>query len=111
LDTVSIEEVHLGLKAGFAPGDIIFTPNGVSFQELKAAAALGVRINIDSLAMLEHFGSEFGGTYPICIRLNPHINAGGNAKISVGHIDSKFGISILSESSPASIVSGWTATC
>ena len=29
-----------------------------------------------------------------CIRINPHIMAGGNANISVGHIDSKFGISI-----------------
>ena len=28
------------------------------------------------------------------MRINPHIMAGGNSKISVGHIDSKFGISI-----------------
>src|SRR5690606_12247654 len=33
-------------------------------------------------------------TKPACIRINPHIMAGGNAKISVGHIQSKFGISI-----------------
>ena len=44
--------------------------------------------------MLEKFGSTYGGSVPICIRLNPHIMAGGNANISVGHIDSKFGISI-----------------
>jgi len=31
---------------------------------------------------------------PIFIRINPHLNAGGNSKISVGKIDSKFGISI-----------------
>jgi diaminopimelate decarboxylase len=43
---------------------------------------------------LEQFGSHYHDSYPVCIRLNPHINAGGNAKISVGHIDSKFGISI-----------------
>ena len=57
LDTVSIQEVQLGLLAGFAPEQIIFTPNG-------------------------------------CIRINPHVMAGGNSNISVGHIDSKFGISI-----------------
>ncbi len=92
LDTVSIEEVRLGLKAGFAPQEIIFTPNGVSLQELKDAAQLGVKINIDNLSVLEQFGHDLPD-YPVCIRINPHIMAGGNAKISVGHIDSKFGIS------------------
>lgn len=94
LDTVSIQEVQLGLKAGFAPEDIIYTPNGVSIDEIKKAVELGVRINIDNLSILEQFGSLYGAGYPVCIRLNPHIMAGGNAKISVGHIDSKFGISI-----------------
>lgn len=93
LDTVSIQEVQLGLEAGFQPHQIIFTPNGISFSELSQAAALGVKINIDNLEVLEHFGQEFPD-YPVCIRLNPHIMAGGNNNISVGHIDSKFGISI-----------------
>jgi diaminopimelate decarboxylase len=44
--------------------------------------------------MLEKFGHQYGNSYPVCVRLNPHIMAGGNHKISVGHIDSKFGISI-----------------
>ncbi len=94
LDTVSIQEVQLGLKAGFAPDDIIYTPNGVSFEEIKKAVELGVRINIDNLSILEQFGAQYGNSYPVCIRLNPHIMAGGNIKISTGHIDSKFGISI-----------------
>ena len=34
LDTVSIQEVQLGIKAGFKPEDIIFTPNGVSLEEI-----------------------------------------------------------------------------
>lgn len=93
LDTVSIQETELGLRAGFAPEEIIYTPNGVSFVEIEQAMKLGVKINIDNLSVLEHFGQEYPG-YPVCIRLNPHIMAGGNSKISVGHIDSKFGISI-----------------
>ncbi|MDO5106055.1 diaminopimelate decarboxylase [Capnocytophaga sp.] len=93
LDTVSIEEVKLGLLAGFQPQQIIFTPNGVSFEELEEAAALGVQINIDNLSFLEHFGSKYPNV-PVCIRINPHVMAGGNSNISVGHIDSKFGISI-----------------
>ncbi len=93
LDTVSIQEVQLGLLAGFSASDIIFTPNGVSLEELEAAAALGVRINIDNLSLLEQFGNKHPEV-PVCIRINPHVMAGGNANISVGHIDSKFGISI-----------------
>lgn len=93
LDTVSIQEVQLGLRAGFEPKEIIYTPNGVSFQEIKQAVQLGVRINIDNLSILETFGHEIKN-YPVCIRINPHIMAGGNTKISTGHIDSKFGISI-----------------
>ncbi|CCG53090.1 Diaminopimelate decarboxylase [Flavobacterium indicum GPTSA100-9 = DSM 17447] len=93
LDTVSIQEVQLGLHAGFQPKDIIYTPNGVSMQELETVAALGVQINIDNLSILEQFGTKHP-EIPVCIRINPHVMAGGNANISVGHIDSKFGISI-----------------
>ena len=94
LDTVSIEEVQLGLKAGFTPERIIYTPNGVGFAEIQEAVKLGVKVNIDNLVMLEKFGNTYGSSYPVCVRLNPHIIAGGNHKIQVGHIDSKFGISI-----------------
>ncbi|WP_437396888.1 diaminopimelate decarboxylase [Flagellimonas lutimaris] len=93
LDTVSIQEVKLGLLAGFKPESIIFTPNGVSLEEIEEAAALGVQVNIDNLSILEQFGSKHPDI-PVCIRINPHVMAGGNSKISVGHIDSKFGISI-----------------
>lgn len=93
LDTVSIQEVELGLRAGFAPNDIIYTPNCVSIEEISMAVEKGVRINIDNISILEQFGAEFPEV-PVCIRVNPHIMAGGNSKISVGHIDSKFGISI-----------------
>ncbi|PJI84139.1 Diaminopimelate decarboxylase [Capnocytophaga canimorsus] len=93
LDTVSIQEVQLGLMAGFAPQQIIFTPNGVSMEEIEQAAELGVQINIDNLSVLEQFGSKHP-EIPVCIRINPHVMAGGNNNISVGHIDSKFGISI-----------------
>ena len=93
LDTVSIEEVQLGLHAGFSPNEIIYTPNGVSLEEIEKVAAMGVQINIDNLSILEQFGTK-NNTTPVCIRINPHIMAGGNANISVGHIDSKFGISI-----------------
>ena len=93
LDTVSIQEVKLGLLAGFEPQNIIFTPNGVSLEEIEHARELGVQINIDNISILEQFGQKYPKT-PVCIRINPHVMAGGNSKISVGHIDSKFGISV-----------------
>ncbi|WP_299128996.1 diaminopimelate decarboxylase [uncultured Winogradskyella sp.] len=93
IDTVSIQEVQLGLKAGFKPERIIFTPNGVSLEEIESVAKLGVQINIDNLSILEQFGTKYPNI-PVCIRINPHVMAGGNTNISVGHIDSKFGISI-----------------
>lgn len=93
LDTVSVQEVELGIRAGFAPQDIIYTPNCVSLEEIQEAVEFGVKINIDNISILEQFGQAHIDV-PVCIRINPHIMAGGNHKTSVGHIDSKFGISI-----------------
>lgn len=93
LDTVSIQEIKLGLAAGVPAKEIIYTPNGVSMIEIEEAVKLGVQINIDNLSILEKFGT-LHPTIPVCIRINPHVMAGGNTNISVGHIDSKFGISI-----------------
>ena len=93
LDTVSIQEVQLGLHAGYNPEKIFYTPNGVSLEEIEEVHALGVQINIDNLSILEQFGAKHPNV-PVCIRINPHVMAGGNANISVGHIDSKFGISV-----------------
>ena len=94
LDTVSIEEVQMGILAGYEPHEIMYTPNCVSIEEIKRAVEVGVTINIDNISILEQFGNFYGSTVPVCIRINPHIMAGGNKKISTGHIDSKFGISI-----------------
>jgi diaminopimelate decarboxylase len=93
LDAVSVQEVELGIKAGFRPETIMFTPNSVALDEIEAALQFGVKINIDSISVLEQFGHEHPEV-PVGIRINPHIMAGGNSKISTGHVDSKFGISI-----------------
>jgi diaminopimelate decarboxylase len=93
IDTVSIQEVMIGIKSGIPVDKIIYTPNGVSIDEIQRVAKMGVNINIDNLNILEQFGSS-NPEIPVCIRINPHVMAGGNSKISVGHIDSKFGISI-----------------
>lgn len=94
VDVVSVQEAELALKAGFEPGEILFTPNCISFEEIIEAVDKGLMINIDNISILEQFGHKYHNKVPCCIRLNPHIMAGGNAKISTGHVDSKFGISI-----------------
>ena len=91
LDTVSIEEVKIGLICGFNNKDITFTPNGVSFNEIEEAYNLKVKINLDSLESIKDFSKKYS-SYPISIRVNPNILSGGNKNVSVGHDESKFGI-------------------
>ena len=91
LDAVSIEEVMIGLKCGFKKDEILYTPNGVSFKEIKEAFKLGVKINLDSIESVKDFVNEFGNQ-SITVRINPGIYAGGNDNVSVGHSESKFGI-------------------
>ncbi|MFN3298970.1 MAG: diaminopimelate decarboxylase [Sediminibacterium sp.] len=92
IDCSSINEVYLALKAGFNPEQILYTSNGIAFDEIVAAVEAGVSVNIDSLSNLEKFGKAYGSRYPVGIRLRPNIMAGGNLKISTGHNGSKFGI-------------------
>jgi diaminopimelate decarboxylase len=94
VDAVSIEEVKLCMLAGYAPSEIMYTPSGVAFEEIQEAVELGIMINLDSLPLMDQFGEMYGNSVPACIRINPHIMAGGNLKISTGHSESKFGISI-----------------
>ncbi|MFL0685101.1 MAG: diaminopimelate decarboxylase [Algoriphagus aquaeductus] len=94
IDAVSIEEAKLGLLAGYTVDEIMYTPSGVGFEEIREAVAMGIMINLDSLPLMEQFGKTYGNSLGACIRINPHIMAGGNIKISVGHKESKFGISI-----------------
>ena len=94
VDVVSIQELELALLAGFLPSDIMFTPNCVDFSEIEEAVTHGVQINIDNIPFLIEFGKKYGSSVPCCVRINPHIDAGGNVKIMTGHKESKFGISI-----------------
>lgn len=94
VDCSSINEVKLALHAGFDPARVLYTSNGIAFDEIEEAQQLGIHINIDSISNLEKFGRKFGHSYPVGIRLRPNIMAGGNLKISTGHDKSKFGIPV-----------------
>ena len=94
IEVVSLGEAQIAMRAGFTPSEIVFTPSGVDFSEIIEGVELGLAINIDNLSTLQKFGERYKNTYPCGIRINPHIMAGGNYKISTGHSNSKFGISI-----------------
>lgn len=94
VDCSSINEAKLAVHTGFPSTDILYTSNGIAFDEIEEAVSLGININIDSLSNLEKFGKKYGHSYPVGIRLRPNIMAGGNLKISTGHDTSKFGIPI-----------------
>lgn len=94
IEVVSLQEAAMALRAGFKPAEITFTPSGVAFIEIEEAVNSGFLINLDNLSSLKKFGERFGNSYPCGLRLNPGIMAGGNLKISTGHSNSKFGISI-----------------
>jgi diaminopimelate decarboxylase len=94
IDCSSINEAKLALHAGFLPQQILYTSNGIGFDEIEEAVSLKVNINIDSLSNLDKFGKKYGHDYPVGIRLRPNIMAGGNLKISTGHDKSKFGIPV-----------------
>lgn len=94
VDCSSINEVKLALHAGIEPRRILYTSNGIDFNEIEEAVASGVHLNIDSLSNLEKFGKKYGHSYPVGIRIRPNIMAGGNLKISTGHDTSKFGIPV-----------------
>jgi len=104
IDAVSINEVKMALKVGYQANEIMFTPNCTEFSEIEDAIELGVQINIDNLPFLERIGEQYGNKLPVCVRINPHIQAGGNRNIQVGHVGSKFGISYLQFSEVLAIV-------
>ena len=94
LDTVSVQEIKMGIMVGFKAKEIVFTPNCVDFSEIEEAVKLGVNINIENLPNLEKFGAQYGNTVPCFVRLNPGIHAQMNSdKVDWWHKQSKFGIS------------------
>lgn len=96
-DVVSGEELKTAFIIGVKPGDIMFTGNSKSQDELKTAVSKGVVINIDSpdeLKMLGRILAESGKKARISFRINPAIDPKTHSKISTGIMDSKFGIHI-----------------
>ncbi len=93
IDAVSPGEIYTALLAGFQPDRILFTGNNVTTQELKYALDAGVRMNLDSVSMMERLAELPGaeGT-KISFRVNPMVGAGHHDHCITGGELSKFGI-------------------
>lgn len=91
LDTVSPAEVLMALKLGFPKDRIIFTANNLTDAEFNEVHRLGVVMNIGSLSRLGKIAQNYPGTR-ICLRFNPDVTDGDNAKTMTGGDLTKFGI-------------------
>jgi len=93
IDAVSPGEIYTALLAGFKPERILFTGNNVTTEELQYALDSGVRMNLDSVSMLERLAELPGaeGT-KISFRVNPMVGAGHHDHCITGGELSKFGI-------------------
>jgi len=93
IDAVSPGEIYTSLLAGFKPERILFTGNNVTTEELQYALDSGVRMNLDSVSMLERLAELPGaeGT-KISFRVNPMVGAGHHDHCITGGELSKFGI-------------------
>ena len=93
LDAVSPAELALALRLGFAPGDILFSANNMTEEEMDAAHESGVLLNIGELSRLEAYGRAYPGA-DVCVRLNPKIGAGHHEHVITAGERSKFGIPV-----------------
>jgi diaminopimelate decarboxylase len=103
MDIVSVGELERALAAGVPPARIIFSGVGKKRSEILRALQVGIcQINAESAAELETIAAvaeSAGLRAPVCLRVNPDIDAGTHAKITTGRNDSKFGIPITEVSS------------
>jgi diaminopimelate decarboxylase len=97
-DANSVGEVDVALRAGFVPGDIVFTGVGKTRAELDRAVALGVHaINAESpgeVARIEAAAVAHGTRARVAVRINPDVDAESHPHISTGRSVNKFGLSV-----------------
>ena len=98
IDTASLGELSLALRAGVDPDRIGLHGNNKSDAEIRLALEAGIhRIFIDSMDevhQIERIAADLGVVAPVMVRLKSGIHAGGNEYIATAHEDQKFGLSL-----------------
>lgn len=91
VDAVSPAEAALAMFVGFAPGDVFYSANNMSEEDIRWAVGRGVVINVGevgSLATIARLAPKSG----ISLRANLEVGAGHHAHVVTGGRMSKFGI-------------------
>lgn len=97
-DVASSGELHLALRAGFAPARILLHGNAKSPAELAMALDAGIGLivldGLDDLERTETLARERGVRQRVLLRVTPGVRGDTHDKISTGQSDSKFGLSL-----------------
>src|SRR6186997_3083716 len=98
VDANSAGEIEVALRAGFAPGDVIFTGVGKTGAELDYAISRDVNaINAESAGELDRIADRAraaGRVVRVALRVNPDIDAQSHPNISTGLKSNKFGVAL-----------------
>ena len=95
-DIVSGGELYRAIKAGMAPGRIVYSGVGKTAAEIEMAIKAGILMfNVESsqeLDTIQAVATALGGTAPISLRVNPDVDPKTHAYISTGLAKNKFGV-------------------
>ncbi len=96
MDIVSGGELHRALKAGVAPGKIVYSGVGKRPEEIRQALDAGILMfNVESreeLRAISAIADESGRTARISLRINPDVDPKTHPYISTGMKKNKFGL-------------------
>ena len=83
VDAVSAGEIHRALRAGYEPGQIIYTSDVFDRHSLELVGRHAIHINCGSPDMIAQLGNRFPGR-PITLRVNPGFGHGHSRKTNTG---------------------------
>jgi diaminopimelate decarboxylase len=99
VDIVSGGELYRALKAGIAPGKIVFSGVGKQAHEIREALKADILMfNVESaqeLKRIGHIATDMNTRTRISIRINPDVDAKTHPYISTGLKQNKFGLDML----------------
>jgi len=97
-DVVSQGELARVIAAGGSAEKTVFAGVGKSDKEIRYALDAGIlTFNVESLEELWNIGriaQEIGTKAPVCLRINPDVDAGAHSHISTGKHGVKFGMDL-----------------
>ncbi len=99
-DCVSGNEIRRARETGFRPDQIVFAGVGKTDAEIRYALEQGIHsFNCESLpelGVIDQIAGAMNVAAPVCLRINPDVDAETHAYITTGREENKFGISASS---------------